>query len=126
FIPEMMGAVFANLGSVTTKIGGIECICAASDAPLRIFDDVFFQFGQAEDRVVIVNGRERVFTAERKNVPVVAADAFTGKDGFFAVRADANAAAAFVAGPGGVNALASAGVEFAHHETHCSSHAADL
>ena len=38
----------------------------------------------------------------------------------------AHAAASFVAGPGGVDALARARVELAHHETHGRADAADL
>src|SRR6267378_781691 len=70
FIPETMRAIVTNFGSVLSEIGWIESIRAASDAPFGMFDDVFLQFGEAEYGIVIVNGRERVFTAERKDVPV--------------------------------------------------------
>ena len=47
-IPETVSAVVTNFGRVLTKIGGIECISAASDAPLRMLNDVLFKFGEAQ------------------------------------------------------------------------------
>src|SRR5947207_408483 len=88
FIPKSMSAVIADLGSVLAEIGGFECIRAAWDAPLRMTNDFLFQLGQSENGIIVIDGRQSVFAAERQYVPIIAADSLAGQNGFLTVASD--------------------------------------
>src|SRR5690606_16214053 len=84
-----------------------------------------FECREVAEGVVVVDRRERIFAAERQEVPIVAADAFAGNDRLHAIL-PANAAAAFMPGPGGVDAATLARLELALHEPHRGPDAFDL
>ena len=117
FVPESPAAVLLHLAGMLAQVGGIESLGAGGDAPLRVLPDGLLDFGQIQQRIVIINGRQRILAAEREQVPIISANSFSGNNCFLAI-GEANPAAALVAWPGGIDALAPPGIELVHHIAH--------
>ncbi|OPZ64396.1 MAG: hypothetical protein BWY83_03198 [bacterium ADurb.Bin478] len=126
FIPKAPAAVVLDPLSVVAQIRWIKGFSAAGHTPLRMANDLFFQFGQIQHGVIIVDGCQRILAAERQQVPIIAADALVAADHFGPALIPGHPAAAFMARPGGVDAVSAARLEFVHHKTQGGAHAADL
>ena len=114
-IPETLAEVGLNFAGLVAEIGRVERLIGR-DVPIGVGSNQFFEVGKLEQRVVVVNRGERVFAAERQEVPVVAADTLA-RDELLLPVDPTDAAATFVAGPSCVDALSLARVELALYDS---------